>query len=367
MRYKIYQGETFTITLRGVGIDLSECIIDMLLYQPSGEPLVLEDVDDVITLKGEDTAELSAGLYTVELKILYGGRLYVNQVRDCIKVAAAESKDLLNELEEGGDDEPTLLVNVNDKDNNISISLSKSEGGGGVSPEEFDAFKTKTEGDISSLESEVSGVSTTAGSALSKSQQALVSLDTKADKSELNSYALKSEIPSTSNFATKAEVNAKADASALASKADKSELNSYALKSEIPSTSNFATKADVAAKADISALNSKADRSELTSKADKSAVDAMSSQLSTTTTLALNIQADMSEKADVSALASKADKAQLADYATKTDLTAKADVSALSAKLDKSDYVKQYYLTQAQYDNLIEIDPNADYNILEED
>lgn len=123
-------------------------------------------------------------------------------------------------------------------------------------------------------------------------------LATKADKVSLDSKADKSELTS---LATKEELAAKADASALETKADKSELT------------NLATKEELADKADVSALGAYA------------------------TTESMNEA--LANKADVSALNAKADKSELTNLATKDELGQKADASALVGKEDTSNKV----------------------------
>lgn len=171
-------------------------------------------------------------------------------------------------------------------------------------------------------------------------------LATKADKVSLDSKADKSELTS---LATKEELAAKADASALETKADKSELTNLATKEELGSYATTESMNEALAnKADVSALNEKADKSELTNlatkdelgqKADASALVGKEDTSNKVVSAEFDgAVADDSKYPTVKAVADQlAKKQEAGDYALKSDLDAKADKTDLDNVVTEED------------------------------
>ena len=166
-------------------------------------------------------------------------------------------------------------------------------------------------------------------------------LDSKADKTALDSYALKSELPAMPDLSAYAKVTA------LENYATKQALDAYALKTDLPDLTSYAKKTDLPAPVDLTGYAKKADLpdvSGLETQADHAndvkkineTLETYAKKSELPDVSGLETKAD--HKADVDnlnkALDSKADKTALDSYALKTDVPASPDLSGYAKKSD---------------------------------
>lgn len=225
MRYKIYQGETFSIAV-SKDSTIASTKLDIVIYNDD-YTVTLEDVDSSATISATETAKMPKGVYTIEAKAVYSGRLYTTKVKDSVVVVDAESRNLLLEEESVTSPDAGLVVNVAISDAAISLSLSKGEGGGDVT-----ALTARVAADEVVINSNKSRITTLESG--------------KADKTELTAYAKIADVATT--YATKTELASKADTSALSAYAKTVDVAStYATTASVSAT--YATKTEVNGKA----------------------------------------------------------------------------------------------------------------------
>lgn len=183
---------------------------------------------------------------------------------------------------------------------------------------------------------------------------------------DLTPYAKKADLPDISGLETQADHKADVDKlnKALDSKADKTALDSYALKTDVPARPDltaYAKTADLAAyetsanhKADIDKLNKA-----LEAKADTSAIPAlpdMSKYALKTDLKNVDLTGYLTKDDADRLLGEKANESELAEYAKKTDLPPIPDLAIYAKVTD----VAKALNTKADNDSLREYAKTAD-------
>lgn len=167
------------------------------------------------------------------------------------------------------------------------------------------------------------------------------SIDTKADKTALDSYALKTELPAMPDLSAYAKVTT------LENYATKQALDAYALKTDLPDLTGYAKKSDLPAPVDltdyakkselpdVSGLETQADHANDVKKINET-LETYAKKSELPDVSGLETKADHKANVDKlnEALDSKADKTALDSYALKTDVPASPDLSGYAKKSD---------------------------------